>query len=78
MDDWQLIALKMLILDAGGSPTAAQSQQFESEINIMRACCHRNIVRFLGGWLEPVRHVLMWVVTEHLGVLNLPYLESRS
>lgn len=50
LDDVQIVALKVLHIDSAGTQKA--QRQFQEEINVMRACRHDNIVRFLGSYLS--------------------------
>ncbi|KAK9790556.1 hypothetical protein WJX73_002721 [Symbiochloris irregularis] len=52
LDGKRFIALKMLKLDGQSRPTDDQLHAFGTELAIMAACRHRNVVRFLGGWLQ--------------------------
>ena len=61
LDDAFLVAVKYMIKhDASRLHSSeADLQSFASEINVLRACRHTNIVTFFGAWVE-VMHVLLF------------------
>ena len=71
LDEVKVVAMKVLTAANGRSLAGipeAQLAQFQSEINIMRACRFENVVAFLGANLEQVRalhkHTIMhWHAT---------------
>ena len=54
LDDVQEVAVKVLKMEAGASPSKSQLRQFEAEIAIMRAARFRNVVSFIGAHLGQV------------------------
>ena len=52
LDDVRDVAVKLL--NPGTADADLTLQKFVREVNIMRACCDRNIVSLLGAW---ARHV---------------------
>ena len=58
LDDTQTVALKVLN-DTSTGVNKQQLQQFEEEVNLLRACRFQNVVSFLGGRLEKVRQQLL-------------------
>ena len=57
LDDVEEVAVKVMATDAGREPTQEQLQQFEVEVNIMRAARHRNIARFIGAQISKVHRL---------------------
>ena len=54
LDEIQIVAVKVVTAEADAAPTPAQLQQFETEIAIMRAARHQNVVNFIGAHLDQV------------------------
>jgi serine/threonine protein kinase len=40
-------------------PTAQEQQRFEREIDLLRACYHPNVIRFLGANIRPEKTFLV-------------------
>ena len=76
LDVDEVVALKVLSLEANTSPTKAQLRTFQSEVRVMRACRHQNVVSFLGSYISDVSIMLGLVVHDavyhpHLAMFTL-------